>query len=52
MNHLLLGGTSIGAVELVQQIPPTTNWIEIIKLAIQGIIAISTIIHFKKSQKN
>lgn len=51
MTHLFLGTASVGAIEGIQQIPSSTPTVEIIKIAIQVIVAVGTLIKMFRKPK-
>ena len=48
----LMAGSAIGSVEVVDLIPANTSKFEILKLALQAVIAIVGIIKIRKAKKS
>ncbi len=51
MTNALVGTAGIGAIEGIQHIPSSTPTVEIIKIAIQVIVAIGTLFKMFKKPK-
>lgn len=52
LNTITTASAGIGGVEFVEQIPPVTPKVEIIKLIIQLAIGIVALLNLRKSRKN
>jgi hypothetical protein len=52
IHPLVTASSSIGAVELVDQIPPVTPTIEIVKLIIQLAIGVIALFRLRKPKQN
>lgn len=51
MTHAFLGTASVGAIEGIQHIPSPTATVEIIKVVIQIVVAVATLIKMFKKPK-
>ena len=51
MTHAFLGTASIGAIEGIQHIPSPTATVEIVKIVIQLVVGIATLIKMFKKPK-